>query len=151
MIRQARQLHLHTYIRRACGHVDVGTCPHQVLAAPLALSQPRGADYAHPILVSTPSFESHRRACICMLALFQSGGGTVVLGDRLCPTIGFALPIFFFLITSLRSRDKIKERQKVSKTSNRPFEVQSFYPSALLKQTKPIFSFLLTRTYFRAP
>ena len=23
-----------------------------------------GADYAHPILVSTPSFESHRRACM---------------------------------------------------------------------------------------
>ena len=23
----------------------------------------RGADYANPILVSTPSFESHRRAC----------------------------------------------------------------------------------------
>ena len=47
--------------RRA--HVDVGTCPHQVLAATLTLSQPRGADYAHSILVSTPSFESHRRAC----------------------------------------------------------------------------------------
>ena len=27
-------------IRRACGHVDVGTCPHQVLAATLTLSQP---------------------------------------------------------------------------------------------------------------
>jgi len=48
--------------RRACGHVDVGTCPHQVLAATLTLSQPGWADYAHPILVSTPSFESHRRA-----------------------------------------------------------------------------------------
>ena len=48
--------------RRACGHVDVGTCPHQVLAATLTLSQPRGADYAHPLLVSTPSFESHRHA-----------------------------------------------------------------------------------------
>ena len=50
--------------RRACGHVDEGTCPHQVLAATLTLSQPRGADYAHPILVSSLSFESHRRACI---------------------------------------------------------------------------------------
>ena len=49
-------------LRRTCGHVDVGTCPHQVLAATLTLSQPGGADYAHPILVSTPSFESHRRA-----------------------------------------------------------------------------------------
>ena len=30
------------------GHVDVGTCPHQVLAATLTLSQPGwwGADYA---------------------------------------------------------------------------------------------------------
>ena len=27
-------------IRRACGHVGVGTCPHQVLAANLSLSQP---------------------------------------------------------------------------------------------------------------
>ena len=49
--------------RRACEHVDVGTCPHQVLAITLTLSQPWGVDYGHPILVSTPSFESHRRAC----------------------------------------------------------------------------------------
>ena len=28
--------------RRACGHVDEGTCPHQVLAATLTLSQPGG-------------------------------------------------------------------------------------------------------------
>ena len=46
-----------------CEHVDVGTCPHQVLAATLTLSQPAGADYAHPILVSTLSFKSHRRDC----------------------------------------------------------------------------------------
>ena len=51
------------YNRRACGHVDMGTRPHQVLAATLIISQPGGADYAHPILVSTPSFEIHRRAC----------------------------------------------------------------------------------------
>ena len=47
-------------------HAGVETCPHQVLAATLTLSQPGGgggADYAHPILVSTLSFESHRRAC----------------------------------------------------------------------------------------
>ena len=42
--------------------VDVWTCPHRVFAATLTLSQPGGADYAHPILVFTPSFESHRRA-----------------------------------------------------------------------------------------
>ena len=41
--------------------MDVGTCPHQVLVATLTLSQPGGVDYARPILVSTPSFESHRR------------------------------------------------------------------------------------------
>ena len=29
-------------IRRVCGHVDVGMCPHQVLAATLTLSQPGG-------------------------------------------------------------------------------------------------------------
>ena len=50
--------------RRACGHVDEGTCPHQVLAANLTLSQPGGADYALSLLVSTPSFESHRRAWV---------------------------------------------------------------------------------------
>ena len=27
------------------------------------LSQPGRADHAYPIVVSTPSFESHRRAC----------------------------------------------------------------------------------------
>ena len=52
--------------RRACGHLDVGTCPHQVLAATLTLSQPGGqvmpTQYCS-ILVSTPSFEIHRRAC----------------------------------------------------------------------------------------
>ena len=26
--------------RRACGYVDMGTCPHQILAATLTLSQP---------------------------------------------------------------------------------------------------------------
>ena len=50
----------------ACGHVDVGMCPHQVLAATLTLSHPGGGDYAHPTLVSTPSFESHRGAW-CLL------------------------------------------------------------------------------------
>ena len=42
--------------------VGVGTCPHQVLAATLTLFQPGGTDYAHSILMSPPSFESHRRA-----------------------------------------------------------------------------------------
>jgi hypothetical protein len=32
---------------RACGHVDVGTSPHQILTATLTLSQPRVADYAY--------------------------------------------------------------------------------------------------------
>ena len=60
-------------VRCACGHVDVGTRPRQVLASTLTLSQPRGADYDLPILMSTPSFESHRRAC--QSSLF--GGFTV--------------------------------------------------------------------------
>ena len=47
-------------IRQACGHGKVGTGPHQVLAATLTISQPKGVDYAHPILMSPPSFESHR-------------------------------------------------------------------------------------------
>ena len=41
------------------GHVHTKFCqPPQPY-----LNQEGGADYAHPILVSTPSFESHRRAC----------------------------------------------------------------------------------------
>ena len=52
----------HLLIRRTCGHVDVGTCPHQVLAATLTLSQPGGRLCPPYILVSTPSFENHRRA-----------------------------------------------------------------------------------------
>ena len=49
--------------------VGMWTCPHQVLAAILTLSQPGGwADCAQTILVSTPGFESHRR-----------------WGNRLCP------------------------------------------------------------------
>ena len=39
-------------LRCACGHVDVGMCPHQVLAATLTLFQPGEADYAHHILMS---------------------------------------------------------------------------------------------------
>ena len=34
--------------RRACGLVDVGTCPHQVLATTLTLSQPRGGGRLRP-------------------------------------------------------------------------------------------------------
>ena len=48
--------------RRACGLGDVGTCPHQDLTATVALILPGGADYAHHILMSTPSFESHRHS-----------------------------------------------------------------------------------------
>ena len=47
--------------------VDVGTCPHQVLAVNLTLFQPgERADYAHHILMSPPPFESHRHACSVM-------------------------------------------------------------------------------------
>ena len=45
-----------------CGCGDIGMCPYQGLAATLILSQSGGGDYAHPILVSIPSFESHRHA-----------------------------------------------------------------------------------------
>ena len=40
--------------RRACGHVDVGTCPHQVLSATLTLSQPRGGGQIMPSLYWCP-------------------------------------------------------------------------------------------------
>ena len=42
-----------------CGHVEVGTCPHQVLAATLTLFQPGEADYTHHIMMSPQRFESH--------------------------------------------------------------------------------------------
>ena len=41
-------LFLFSSYRRACGHVDKGTCPHQVLAATLTLSQPRGGRLCPP-------------------------------------------------------------------------------------------------------
>ena len=44
----------------ACGRGDVSTPSFGSHLNPIST---RGADYAHPILVSTPSFESHRRAC----------------------------------------------------------------------------------------
>ena len=65
----------------ACGPVDVGTCPHQVLAATLTLSQPRGVDYAHPILMSPPSFEIHRRAC-SPLCMFPREANQIILTQR---------------------------------------------------------------------
>ena len=39
--------------RRACGHVDEGMCPHQVLVATLTLSQPGGGQIM-PILYWGP-------------------------------------------------------------------------------------------------
>ena len=51
------------YCRRACGHVDVGTCPHQVLAATLTLSQPGGGGtpywYPHQVLKATGAPEDY--------------------------------------------------------------------------------------------
>ena len=75
-------IHNSPFFRRACGHVDQGTCPHQVLAATLTLSQPGGADYAHPILVFTPSFESHRRACLLGITVTQGSAHTTLLSSR---------------------------------------------------------------------
>ena len=59
--------------RLASGHGDMGTRLHQVLAATLTLSQPGAADYTHAIMMSPPSFESHRRAWpILLKVLFTS-------------------------------------------------------------------------------
>ena len=68
------------YCRRACGHVDMGTCPHQVLAATLTLSQPGGTDYAHPILMShnvlkatdAPAYHQLGEPEFCFLQAFLS-------------------------------------------------------------------------------
>ena len=43
-----------------CGYGDMDTGHHQVLVATLTLFQPEGADCAHQILMSPPSFECHR-------------------------------------------------------------------------------------------
>ena len=55
--------------RRTCGSVDVGTSPHQVMAATLTLIRPGGTDYDHHILMSPPSFETHRHACVCNVCI----------------------------------------------------------------------------------
>ena len=44
----------------ACGRGDVSTPSFDSHLNPIPT---RGADYAHHILMSTPSFESHRHAC----------------------------------------------------------------------------------------
>ena len=44
----------------ACGRGDMSTPCFGSHLNPIST---RGEDYAHPILVSTSSFESHRRAC----------------------------------------------------------------------------------------
>ena len=49
-----------TVFRCACGHGDMRTGPHKVLAATLTLFQPGGTDYAHRITASTPGFENLR-------------------------------------------------------------------------------------------
>ena len=57
----------------ACGRGDVSTPSFGSHLNPILT---RGADYALPILVSTPSFESHRRAC----GRSRKSKGSVVLG-----------------------------------------------------------------------
>jgi hypothetical protein len=42
--------------RRACGHVDVGTCPHKVLAATLTLFQPGVGRLCPPYTVVPTKF-----------------------------------------------------------------------------------------------
>ena len=53
----------------ACGRGDVSTPSFGSHPNPIST---RGADYAHPIIVSTPSFESHRRACTKATRLLQN-------------------------------------------------------------------------------
>ena len=50
----------------ACGRGDKSTPSFGIYLNPIST---RGADYAHPILMSTPSFESHRRACTWMVTI----------------------------------------------------------------------------------
>ena len=45
------------YYYAVCEHGNIGTGPQQVLAATLTLSQLEGVDYAHPILMPSPSFK----------------------------------------------------------------------------------------------
>ena len=61
-----RYSHVRQTVRRACGHGDMGTGPHQVLAAILTLFRPGGTDYAHHILMY---IENHRRTCVCNVCI----------------------------------------------------------------------------------
>ena len=54
---------LNPIFRRACGHGDMSTPSFDSHINPIST---RGADYAHPILVFTPCFESQRRAWFWM-------------------------------------------------------------------------------------
>jgi len=41
--------------------------PLQILADQLTLSQPRGADYTHQIILAPPDFQTFRRPCDCVV------------------------------------------------------------------------------------
>jgi len=47
----------------ACGRGDVSTPSFGSPLTPISTMGGGGGDYAYPILMSPPSFESHRRAC----------------------------------------------------------------------------------------
>ena len=48
----------------ACGRGDMSAPIFGSYPNPISTRGRGGADYAHPILMFTPSFESHRRACL---------------------------------------------------------------------------------------
>ena len=50
--------------RAKAGLLSLGVPGHpQILADQLTLSQPRGADYAHQIILAPPDFQTFRRPC----------------------------------------------------------------------------------------
>ena len=52
------------FVANACQLGVPGVLWHpQILADPLILSQPRGADYAHQVILAHPDFQTFRRPC----------------------------------------------------------------------------------------
>ena len=93
---------VHTLVvtRRACGHVDVGTCPHQVLAVTLTISQPgvggrlclpyTGVQCPHQVLKATS-------APVMILQMILPSHDTFVWAD------GTGISYYFYLLNNLRS------------------------------------------------
>ena len=65
----------------------------QILAEQLTLSQPRGADYAHQIILAPPDFQTFRRPCYDILRTLQY----ILSSKCISPASQIELPIYLVL------------------------------------------------------